>query len=251
MVLPGEERTSYNGEESRLTMFFSRISLPPANARVVAPTLSDDTYGLHKMVWSFMADSPDRKRDFLYRHEAQKFPCFYVVSTRTPFDSSGLWKIETKPYEPQIGEGDVFQFAVRVNPVVTRRGEDGRQNRHDVIMDAKTALRARLPDRAAWPETDTIVRDAAVAWLGRRAEESYGFTFEENRLGVDGYQTHVIRKGRQPEPVRFSSVDLAGTLSVRDMGLFRSALFDGIGHAKGFGCGLLMIRPADSPCYPN
>ncbi len=43
--------------------------------------------------------------------------------------------------------------------------------------------------------------------------------------------------------IRFSSVDYSGVLDVVDIELIRKALFEGIGHAKAFGYGLMLIRP--------
>lgn len=40
-------------------------------------------------------------------------------------------------------------------------------------------------------------------------------------------------------------VDFAGELSVLDAGKFARALVTGIGHAKAFGCGLLLVRRLD------
>jgi CRISPR system Cascade subunit CasE len=42
--------------------------------------------------------------------------------------------------------------------------------------------------------------------------------------------------------IRFSAVDFSGELLVTDPKLFQQALFDGLGHAKAFGCGLLLVR---------
>lgn len=44
-------------------------------------------------------------------------------------------------------------------------------------------------------------------------------------------------------PFRFSTVDFSGERTVTDPGLFGTALPTGIGHAKAFGCGLLLVRP--------
>ena len=42
--------------------------------------------------------------------------------------------------------------------------------------------------------------------------------------------------------LRFSTVDFSAELTVIDPGKFDKALLDGIGHAKAFGCGLLLLR---------
>jgi len=44
--------------------------------------------------------------------------------------------------------------------------------------------------------------------------------------------------------ISFGSMDCSGQLNVADADQFESALMIGIGPAKAFGCGLLLIRPA-------
>jgi len=46
--------------------------------------------------------------------------------------------------------------------------------------------------------------------------------------------------------VRLGTCDFAGTLTVTDEALFRQALKQGIGPAKGFGCGLLLCERAEA-----
>jgi len=42
--------------------------------------------------------------------------------------------------------------------------------------------------------------------------------------------------------ITFSTLDFSGILGVTDPGQFRNTLFNGIGPAKGFGCGLMMVK---------
>ncbi|MCI5220551.1 MAG: type I-E CRISPR-associated protein Cas6/Cse3/CasE, partial [Candidatus Electrothrix sp. LOE2] len=42
--------------------------------------------------------------------------------------------------------------------------------------------------------------------------------------------------------IQFSLLDLSDRLTVTDPNVFTRALFRGIGPAKGFGCGLLLVR---------
>jgi len=41
---------------------------------------------------------------------------------------------------------------------------------------------------------------------------------------------------------RFSSVDFLGDLEITDVEKFTKALFQGIGRAKAFGCGLMLVK---------
>ncbi|MBE9580954.1 MAG: type I-E CRISPR-associated protein Cas6/Cse3/CasE [Proteobacteria bacterium] len=40
----------------------------------------------------------------------------------------------------------------------------------------------------------------------------------------------------------FSSVDFLGDLEITDVKKFTKALFGGLGRAKAFGCGLMLVR---------
>jgi CRISPR system Cascade subunit CasE len=44
--------------------------------------------------------------------------------------------------------------------------------------------------------------------------------------------------------VRLSTLDFDGLLTVADPGRFGELLFSGLGPAKGFGCGLMLIKGA-------
>lgn len=54
------------------------------------------------------------------------------------------------------------------------------------------------------------------------------------------YTTH--RLPEKGPTAAFSSLDLSGEIIVRDIDAFSQKLYQGIGPAKAFGCGLLMIR---------
>lgn len=83
------------------------------------------------------------------------------------------------------------------------------------------------------------------AWF-REKGERLGFSLvRDDRKGrlkfqAEGYQWHALsQKGKT---AGFSSVDFEGEIEVVDAKLFSKCLFDGIGPAKGFGCGLMLIR---------
>ena len=68
----------------------------------------------------------------------------------------------------------------------------------------------------------------------------YGFALDESIVSVAAYEQHGGKRGQ----LRFSTVDLSGELVVTDAERFASTLANGIGRAKAFGCGLLLVRPA-------
>jgi CRISPR system Cascade subunit CasE len=62
---------------------------------------------------------------------------------------------------------------------------------------------------------------------------------DEDRLRVDGYSTWRQHGGTG---IALTTLDFEGVLEVVDPGSFLSSLLGGIGPAKAFGCGLMLIR---------
>ncbi len=214
-----------------------------------------DPYGQHQAVWKLF-DLPRQekkeKADFLFRFETDKqnkLPLFYVLSCKQPpRGREDIWDIEFKKYNPDIREGDHLAFNVRVNPVITKKPSEPDPNpkkrkRHDVVMEAKNRLKNEGIPKEHWPHLNEIIHNAGIEWLKLRAEKN-GFIFSDGEDGkeirVEGYQVHrFFRKGKKTS---YSSLDFTGTLLVINPNLFKDILFDGLGPAKAFGCGLMLVR---------
>jgi CRISPR system Cascade subunit CasE len=118
---------------------------------------------------------------------------------------------------------------------VTRNGK-----RHDVVMDAKQRLRWKELHPEERPALNTLAYEAGTTWLASRAE-THGFNIAPATLLVDGYRTHTVHRRRRT-PICLSTLDFTGVLTVVDPEKFLSTLYGGIGPAKGFGCGLLLVK---------
>jgi CRISPR system Cascade subunit CasE len=218
-------------------MYLSRLSL--ADGATDDPAFwraFGSEYALHRAVWDLFSDGPDRRRDFLYRLDSrQGKPLLWTLSLRRPASPSALWRMETREVEPDLRPGDLLEIAVRVNPVVTR---DGR--RHDVVMDCKrrSGWRSKDPEQRQ-PET-ALVQSALSEWMAARTER---LGVRVRRLLAEGY-----RVSRFPKPsggrVQLGVCDLTGVMELVDPARFLTAWKIGLGPAKGFGCGLMLIRRA-------
>ena len=214
--------------------WFSRIRMrPEAHVQAIAPLLlprEGDSGSIldarHRLLWTLFADDPDRKRDFLWREDRQGV--FYTLSARPPEDRLNLFHVESKPFEPHLRVGSRLQFVLRANAAVTRQGR-----RHDVVMDK---LRRLSGERAALRER--CMREAGEEWL-RGQGARYGF--ELRHVMVEGYHQHRLPR-RGAAPARFSTLDMCGALTVTDPRSFLWRLGRGFGHARAFGCGLMLIR---------
>jgi len=214
-----------------MTMYFSRAVINTSAGHSMLSRLIRDGYALHKLVWQLFPET--QKRDFLYRRvEEASVPTVYVLSQHIPVAADSLWLLETKEYRPKFKVGSQFMFSLRANPVVSRKSEKGgRGIRHDVVMDAKRHN----------SDTDSreLEQTAGRAWLEPRSERN---GFKIDTLSVDGYRQHRLRKSSKAE-VKFSTLDFSGVLQITDCDNFYKVLQLGLGSAKGFGCGMMMIKP--------
>ena len=225
-------------------MYFSVITPQSGYERDAAHERVRGAYGEHQWLWNFLPAPQGTDRDFLFRRsDAAAMPRYYVVSKRPPQAVGPAWNVQTREYAPRLEAGDHLHFDLRANPVVTLSHE-GKSKRHDVVMQEKKRL---LQDRglARWddwrgedkPSLYSIARLVCGKWLDDRAQR-LGFQVRQESLSVDAYQQHRGKK----DSLRFSTVDYSGELKVIDPLLFNAALCQGIGHAKAFGCGLLLVR---------
>ncbi len=250
--------------------YFSRLRLKgdSADIRALARIATSDLYREHRMVWQFFPNDADAQRDFLYRREegpgSGGVLAYFLVSRRPPTADSGLWSVETKDYAPVLNAGDQFEFSLRANPVVhrkearspeaqaafvTRCAAEGRavprdtrsRKRDDVVFVAKQKLKAVFGDAWKYEYNATELENTAgFAWIEAQGER-LGFAVADNEVSASGYQQECFttRGGQKTE---FSRLDFSGKLTVTDPERFQKALLEGIGPAKAFGCGLLLVR---------
>jgi CRISPR system Cascade subunit CasE len=233
-------------------MFFSLVTPDPAHLRDAAHqwaygsgTSPADAYADHQWVWKLFPADQGTPREFLFRRaDRDGLPLYYVVSKRAPQTADTAWRIQTQAYAPQLRTGMRLRFDLRANPVVAGHNEQGKHVRHDVVMQAKTKLlRERgLPHWKDWqgddkPALQGLIFGTCAAWLKTQAIR-YGFDFEDEAITVDAYTRHRGKRG----DVQFSTVDFGGELQVKDATAMTQALLQGIGRAKAFGCGLLLVR---------
>lgn len=191
-----------------------------------------EAYRDHALVWRlFPGDG--LPRDFVFRQQVRDVGslAYYIVSRREPRDVEGLFEVASKPYSPMLEKGALVRFDLRANPTVSRRGDDGISRRHDVLMDAK---RRASPQAAA-----AEMEKAARGWLIARAVRM-GLNVQMESLFQSAYRQHRLTpRGKQ---IEFSSIDYRGYARVVDPDALRRALLEGVGHARGFGCGLLLVK---------
>lgn len=221
-------------------MYFSRLTL--RNDADPHKLVGLNGYREHQALWNLFAHDPDADRDFLFRRDGHyQQPRYYLLSARQPTDPHRLWHVETKDYQPQLREGQRLTFSLRANPVITRTDSQGRSKRNDLVMDIKKQTDWHKANPTGRPALTELIQQAGEQWLISR-QEKMGVQIDS--LVADGYHRHQSYKRGQKNPIHYSTLDLQGTLTVADSEKLQAALLQGIGPAKAFGCGLLLVRRA-------
>jgi CRISPR system Cascade subunit CasE len=241
-------------------MYFSLITPKPDFERQAAHEVlewlsHDEThrpYAEHQWLWEFFDLPRKSDRPFLFRREDKSGQArFYLVSQIPPRSLYASWKVETREYRPKLVVGDTLCFSLRANPALKVNVEGKKHGaRHDVVMHEKKRLLTgkglqkwadwQTPDR---PPLYELVRETCGAWLEKLAGKK-GFALEAEKLAVDGYQPMKLWAGKDSNLRQFSCVDFSGELRVTDPEQFQKTLMEGIGPARAFGCGLLLVRPS-------
>lgn len=200
-------------------------------------TLRAYPYRQHQLLWKLFEAPKGASQPFLFRQVLEGADMglrFLLVSQDRPREYPGLL-VESKPYDPQIREGERFYFSARLNPTRTEKRPGGRGKRQDYVISRLHQLQVGKGERAAMRQH--ILNEELPQWLMQRAEKR-GFLVES--CVVERYE-HVTTAGRG-NSVSYSVADFSGVLRATESEKFRQVLFSGIGHAKAFGCGLLLLK---------
>jgi CRISPR system Cascade subunit CasE len=235
-------------------MFLSRLTLAEgATGQSELWRSFASPYALHQAVWRLFPHAAGQPRDFLYRLDTVAGrPQIWTLSPQPP-QASPLWRREVKKLDPHLESGDRLEIEVRVNPVVStwkpeNRHEPassqparGKRKRHDVVMDLKRRLRWKEKPPEERESEIELVQRAASDWLAARAEKA---GLKILSLRAEGY-----RQDRFPRPGQAAGVkvelgicDLQGIVEVEQPEAFLATWRQGLGPAKGFGCGLILMR---------
>jgi len=185
-----------------------------------------DGYALHQVAWQTFPGLDDQPRAFLSRLDSAPDGYTLLLLSRAHRPERLAWCPETcwqvKPITPAFLQRRYYRFDLRANPT-----------RNVVKLDATgkpTKNGRRKPITRLDEQTD---------WLQRKAMDS-GFTIvEAPEIGF--CQDQVFRK-RSGHGVH-TGVRFRGVLEVTNWQRFEEAFYKGIGSAKGFGFGMLLLQP--------
>lgn len=174
-----------------------------------------DGYAWHRQIWLAFPGRPAAARDFLFRVDSRG-GCFQVLLlSAVPPVSGQAMAWQTKPVRDDFLAGDRYRFQLKANPTFRRKSDE---RRLPILDEAK-------------------LRD----WMARKAEQAgFKVALESLRLSAPQEDTFVDGKGFKGKHV---FVDFEGLMSVADRAALAKAFYAGIGSAKGFGYGMLMLQP--------
>jgi CRISPR system Cascade subunit CasE len=189
----------------------------------------------HRLLWSLFAGNPEMPRPFLWRED--KGGNFYILTSQLPAESE-IFDVEVKEFAPALAVGDRLQFSLRANATrAYKLPGQRRSKRADVVMAALSPL--SKTERSE--QREAAVQEAGTEWLAGQGGK-HGFLLPTPPR-VDGYNKWKIPR-RNDATIEISTLDFEGVLEVVEVDKFTVALASGLGHAKAFGCGLMLIRRA-------
>lgn len=185
-----------------------------------------NTYDWHQAVWKAFPGRDGQPRDFLTRldERADGFQLLIVspeIPTRPDWCPVECWKSKPIPESYFTKRRYAFQLCANPTKKITKLKPDG----------SPTKNGKRVPLRT---------REELVAWMRRKGEQG-GFVAEEATLRTIPRGREYFQKSGQDG--HHSAVEFQGVLTVTDPTKFHETFTRGLGSAKAFGFGLLVIAP--------
>ncbi|KJS29924.1 MAG: hypothetical protein VR64_18170 [Desulfatitalea sp. BRH_c12] len=226
--------------------WLARLEIEAATAR--AEGISDDIYSWHKLLWECYPGEPDAKRDFLTRIDLLEGGFrLWVMAQRKP--SRPPWcpveGFALKKIASEFLSHWYYAFDLRANPTrcMATQGFSGE--------NGKTQRGKRVP---------LVKHDELRSWIIKKGKVRCkdkitgldvpgGFkVLEEKPIEISPVVEYHFRKKGQSG--YHGGVRFRGILQVTDRDQFIETYHSGIGGAKAFGFGLLLLSPIE-PITPT
>lgn len=221
-------------------MFLSRVELPWEAAR--------NPYDLHRQLWRLFPgqaretrDAEDAERQgFLFRIEnapTGRPARLLVQSRRAPQSATGIALLGTREFNPQPAAGLRLAFVLTANPVKTIVDVEAQAKPDKLARHAERVVhRADAAPRSPKSRVPLVKEEEQREWLARKLVAA-GVV---EAVSVFPHAPTHFRKGNRGGKLVTASFE--GVLQVADPGQLTHLLQNGVGPAKAFGCGLLLVR---------
>ena len=215
-----DETTSKNQ-----SLFLTKLKVPVRE--VFGRMKVRDSYDWHQRAWDLFGAEEGKERDFLIRVDRKEdYFQMLVLSNSEPVKPTWVTAncFETKLIPDSFFANSTFRFSLLANPTKKISSTDKEGN--------KTKNGKRVP---------IVKREELVDWLKRKGD-SGGFSFDEPRLQTVPKGKEIFHKKGSSRGT-LNAFEFVGELQVNDANLFRATLSKGIGSAKAFGFGLMLLSP--------
>ena len=231
-----------------MEVFVSRLKLAPEQGldsfnQMFNPKDEGHAWDMHhRLIWSVFGDHKKRKRDFLFRQTGRSE--FLSLSQRAPVASALIPDPDVQKKTLDFRVNDLITFKLQAN-ATKRISYQGKIRRVDVVMDALH----EIPGRIVKPGNENSLRAEqrmnianieGRKWLDRQGKQ-FGFTVEN--MVIEDYRQICpmlgLSRGRGS---RVGILDIAGILRVAERDAFTSAVVNGVGRSRAFGCGLIVVN---------
>ncbi len=186
-----------------------------------------DSYDWHQHLWEAFPGRDGAARDFLVRIDEKEETYRVLILSRTPA-SRPAWcpsgNFATKPVPDAFFGHRDYTFSLLANPTKKVRSNSAGER-------SKNGRRVPLTSRGD-----------LLAWLERKAAAS-GFAIDTEQTQTVPRGREYFHKDRPRTQGLHAAVEFRGRLTVIDPTAFRAAATAGIGSAKAFGFGLLVLAP--------
>jgi CRISPR system Cascade subunit CasE len=185
-----------------------------------------DCYDWHQAVWKAFPGRDGEARNFLTRLDRRRDGFLLLIvspseATRPDWCPPESWQSKPIPETYFARRRYVFQLCANPTKKVAKRGPDGELTKNGRRVPLST-------------------REEFVGWISRKGEQG-GFGVNDETLqafsrGREYFEKHGMRG-------LHSAVEFQGVLNVTESAKFHETFTRGIGSAKAFGFGLLIIAP--------
>ncbi len=193
--------------------YLSRYQLSIPETRLLKLT---DSYSVHSLVYSLFGNFPENSRSFLFADKGnlRGIRTIMILSSILPtIPSTG--KLQIKEIPERFLQRNKYLFEITVNPVKRNKSTG---------------------------QIYVIHKNDVDDWF-RAKSTKLGFNVTHSELKKFSVDKFNKKFNGELLDVTIAKATLTGTLSVSDPDIFASTVFNGIGRAKAFGCGLLQIVP--------
>ena len=208
-------------------MFLSRVEVSWGSAR--------NPYNLHRAIWKLFpemeresrASAEESRQGFLFRVEQSEPGCTAIVIIQSRHEPQKVAEhvrvLVSKVFNPQPSRGQRLAFVMTANPVKTIKDEAGRLDSNGEPKKCRVPL---------------IKEEQQIQWLHDKLN---GIASPE-AVNIRKLPPIFFYKQKEKRDGKLIPVLFEGVIRVDEPNLLLKALEDGIGPAKGFGCGLMLVR---------